>query len=80
MVHSQRQLIADVSHELRSPLARWSLALDLLRQFPEEKDEHLARFENEIGKLNDLIERLLTLSRLESSTILLKEYYFDLSD
>lgn len=80
LVHSQRQLIADVSHELRSPLARLSLALDLLRQFPEEKDEHLARFENEIGKLNDLIERLLTLSRLESSTILLKEDYFDLSD
>jgi two-component system, OmpR family, sensor histidine kinase CpxA len=80
LVHSQRQLIADVSHELRSPLTRLSLAVDLLRQFPEDKDEHLARFENELGKLNQLIERLLTLSRLESSTIVLKEEFFDLSD
>lgn len=80
LVRSQRQLIADVSHELRSPLARLSLAVDLLRQFPEDRDEHLARFENELGKLNELIERLLTLSRLESSTILLKEEFFDLAD
>jgi two-component system sensor histidine kinase CpxA len=80
LVRSQRQLIADVSHELRSPLARLSLAVDLLRQFPEDRDEHLARFENELGKLNQLIERLLTLSRLESSTILPKEECFDLAD
>lgn len=80
LVRSQRQLIADVSHELRSPLARLSLSLDLLRQFPEDRDEHLARFENELGKLNELIERLLTLSRLESSTILVKNVFFDLAD
>jgi signal transduction histidine kinase len=80
LVRSQRQLIADVSHELRSPLARLSLSVDLLRQFPEDREEHLARFENELGKLNDLIERLLTLSRLESSTIVLKQDYFDLAD
>jgi two-component system sensor histidine kinase CpxA len=80
LVRSQRQLIADVSHELRSPLARLSLGVDLLRQFPEDEDEHLSRFENELGKLNDLIERLLTLSRLESSTIQLKHDFFDLAD
>jgi len=80
LVRSQRQLIAHVSHELRSPLARMSLALDMLRQFPEDKDEHLARCENELGKLNDLIESLLTLSRLESATIVVKEGPFDLKD
>lgn len=80
LIRSQRQLIADVSHELRSPLARLSLSVDLLRQFPEDREEHLARFENELGKLNGLIERLLTLSRLESSTILLKKDFFDLAD
>jgi len=80
LVASQRELIANVSHELRSPLARLSLAVDLLRQFPEDRDEHLTRFENELGKLNGLIERLLTLSRLESSTALLKEDFFDLAD
>ena len=80
LVGSQRQLLANVSHELRSPLARLSLAVDLLRQFPEDREEHLARFENELGKLNQLIERLLTLSRLESSTIMIKEDFFDLAD
>ena len=79
LVRSQRELIANVSHELRSPLARLTLAVDLLRQFPEDREEHLARFENELGKLNGLIERLLMLSRLESSTALLKEDFFDLS-
>jgi two-component system, OmpR family, sensor kinase len=80
LVRSQRQLIVNVSHELRSPLARLSLVGDLLRRFPEDRDEHLARFENEVGKLNQLIESLLTLSRLESSPALLKEDFFDLSD
>jgi two-component system sensor histidine kinase CpxA len=80
LVGSQRELIANVSHELRSPLARLRLAVDLLRQFPEDREEHFARFENELGKLNGLIERLLTLSRLESSTALLREDFFDLAD
>jgi two-component system sensor histidine kinase CpxA len=80
LIRSQRQLIAHVSHELRSPLARMSLALDMLRQFPEDKDEHLARCENELGKLNDLIESLLTLSRLESATLVVKEDPIDLKD
>lgn len=79
LVGSQRQLLADVSHELRSPLARLSLGVDLLREFPEDREEYLARFENELGKLNQLIERLLTLSRLESSTALLREDSLDLA-
>jgi two-component system sensor histidine kinase CpxA len=49
-------------------------------EFPEDREEYLARFENEVGKLNQLIERLLTLSRLESSTVLLREDFFDLAD
>jgi two-component system sensor histidine kinase CpxA len=80
LVRSHRELIANVSHELRSPLARLTLTVDLLRQFPEDREEHLARMENELGKLNGLIERLLTLSRLESYTAPLKEDFFDLAD
>src|SRR5262249_8122968 len=80
LVRSQRELIANVSHELRSPLARLTLAVDLLRQFPEDREEHFTRLENELEKLNGLIERLLTLSRLESSTAPLKEDFFDLAD
>src|SRR5262249_27233651 len=77
LVRSQLELITNVSHGLRSPLARLTLAADLLRQFPEDREEHLARMENELGTLNGLIERLLTLSRLESFTAPLKEDFFD---
>ena len=80
LVSSQRQLIADVSHELRSPLARLTLAVELLRRSPEDSQECLDRFDQEITRLNLLIERLLTLSRLESSVVVLKQESFDLAD
>lgn len=80
LVRAQRELLANVSHELRSPLARLALSVDMLRQFPEDREDHLARFENEIDKLNELIERLLTLSRIESSALPVNKDFFDLAD
>ena len=80
LVSSQRQLIADVSHELRSPLARLTLAVELLRRSPEDSQDCLDRCDQEITRLNLLIERLLTLSRLESSVVVLKQESFDLAD
>lgn len=63
----QRQLIGDISHELRSPLARLSVALDLARQNTGPEAEHaLNRIEEEAGELNAMIGELLTLTRLES--------------
>jgi two-component system, OmpR family, sensor histidine kinase CpxA len=75
LVDSQSRLMKDVSHELRSPLARLSVALGLARQRaasavgPEvtpELDQALNRIELEADRLNQLIQRLLTISRLES--------------
>jgi two-component system sensor histidine kinase CpxA len=77
LVDSQSRLLKDVSHELRSPLARLSVALGLARQRaasevdPEvapELESSLNRIELEADRLNQLIQRLLTISRLESGT------------
>ncbi len=67
LVDSQSRLLKDVSHELRSPLARLSVALGLARQKAgPEIEGSLGRIELEADRLNQLIQRLLTISRLES--------------
>jgi two-component system sensor histidine kinase CpxA len=69
LVDSQSRLLKDVSHELRSPLARLSVALGLARQrSTPEIENSLNRIELEADRLNQLIQRLLTISRLESGT------------
>jgi two-component system, OmpR family, sensor histidine kinase CpxA len=66
LVKAQSRLLNDISHELRSPLARLNVALGLARQRsgPEAADM-LERIELEASRLNELIGRLLTLARLE---------------
>jgi two-component system sensor histidine kinase CpxA len=67
LITSQKRLISDISHELRSPLARLNVALDLARKRSGEKAfGALDRIELESERLNDLIEQILTLARLES--------------
>jgi two-component system sensor histidine kinase CpxA len=69
LVQSQSRLLTDVSHELRSPLARLSVALGLAQQkATPEVESSLNRIELEADRLNQLIQRLLTISRLESGT------------
>ncbi len=66
LVKAQSRLLNDISHELRSPLARLNVALGLARQRSgEESEAMLERIELEAGRLNELIGRLLTLARLE---------------
>jgi two-component system sensor histidine kinase CpxA len=68
LVAAQRLLLRDVSHELRSPLARLSVALELARDdSAPELEEHLGRIERETERLNLLIGQLLTLSSLEAT-------------
>ena len=66
LLGSQRRLLHDVSHELRSPLARLQAAIGLARQQPEKLDASLDRIERESGRLDELVGELLTLSRLEA--------------
>ena len=68
LVGAQRLLLRDVSHELRSPLARLSVALELAREEARpEMQDHLARIEREAQHLNRLIGQLLSLSQMESA-------------
>jgi two-component system sensor histidine kinase CpxA len=66
LVRRQRQLISDVSHELRSPLARLYVALDLGRE-RKGNDPAFDHMEKDIGLLNEMIGRLLTVARLDTS-------------
>ena len=66
LVNAQSHLLNDVSHELRSPLARLNVALGLARRRTgPEAQGALERIELEADRLNELIGRLLTLARLE---------------
>ncbi len=67
IMSSQRRLVGDVSHELRSPLARLQVALGLARQRTEGRGTaELDRIELEAERLSDLIGQLLSLAKLES--------------
>lgn len=78
LVSSQKQLIGDISHELRSPLARLNFALELTRQQAGEgAQRHLDRIELEAERLNELIGHLLTLSRLETGVAVIERVPVD---
>jgi len=66
LVTAQRRLLHDVSHELRSPLARLQAAIGLVRQSPQKLDASLERIEREATRLSELVGEVLTLARLES--------------
>jgi two-component system, OmpR family, sensor histidine kinase CpxA len=66
LLKAQSRLLNDISHELRSPLARLNVALGLARQRAGiESTDMLDRIELEAARLNELIGRILTLARLE---------------
>ena len=66
LMDGQRRLLHDVSHELRSPLARLQAAVGLVRQHPGNIDAAIDRVERESIRMAKLVAELLTLSRLEA--------------
>ena len=67
LVTSEKRLTQDISHELRSPLARLNVALEIAKQKANaESQPILERIEKESNRLNQMISRLLILSKLES--------------
>ena len=80
MVKAQQRLLGDISHELRSPLARLGVALGLARQRSgTEANGALDRIELESDNLNEMISQLLELTRLESGTDVRKRTVVDLA-
>jgi two-component system OmpR family sensor kinase len=75
LVGSRDQLLYDVSHELRSPLARLHMAMGLLRQTPSRTGEMLGRIESEANRLDDMVGELLTLFRVESGVPQFENYF-----
>ncbi|ERK16416.1 integral membrane sensor signal transduction histidine kinase [Pantoea sp. AS-PWVM4] len=62
LVHSQKTMLANASHELRSPLMRIQMASALLAGEPSQAQHELQR---SVAELDTLVEEILTLSRLE---------------
>lgn len=68
LMTSQQRLLHDISHELRSPLTRLNIALELARQGDAgEASWAMDRIERESQRLNTLINQLLALARMESA-------------
>ncbi len=67
LMRGRERLLRDVSHELRSPLARMRVAVGLARQPGSDAGRELARIEGEIERLDRLIGQVLHLSRLDAA-------------
>ncbi len=65
-MEAQRRLLHDVSHEVRSPLARLQAAVGLLRRKYVNEEHTVERIEEEIVRIDRLIGDLLRLSRIEA--------------
>lgn len=81
LLTTQRRLLRDVSHELRSPLARLNVALELAsRDAGAKAGPALARVGLEAERLNELISQLLALARLESGAVQSQHVVINLHD
>jgi two-component system sensor histidine kinase CpxA len=79
LISRQRQLISDVSHELRSPLARLNVALDLSRERKGD-DPAFEHMQEDLGLLDEMIGRLLTIAKLDMSAAQVPMVEFDLAE
>ena len=71
LVRSHRSLLANASHELRSPLARMKMALAMVEDAPAAQREALRReIDTNIAELDALVEEVLLASRLDAALAL----------
>jgi two-component system sensor histidine kinase CpxA len=81
LIKNQQRLNRDISHELRSPLARMNVALEIAKSKANpETTPILNRIESESERLNDMIGRLLTLAKLESGSHDIESLRIDLDE
>jgi len=80
LVNAQQHLLHDVSHELRSPLARIQAAIGLAQQQPDKLPATLERIERESQRISDLVGELLMLSKLEAGVSIEKAGLLNFGD
>lgn len=66
-ISAQKQLLHDVSHELRAPLARLQVAAELIQQREEKSSAYIQRIHTECERMDQLIQRILNFARLEET-------------
>ena len=77
---AQAALVRDVSHELRSPLARLQVALGLAEQRDDGRSTaELKRIEREVAVLDELVAQLLSVARLEAAEQTVEREYIDIN-
>ncbi|MBN1119610.1 MAG: GAF domain-containing protein, partial [Anaerolineae bacterium] len=72
--------VSNVSHELRTPITSLKLSHRLIEMDPENREEYMGRLSREVNRLNDLIEDLLRLSRLDQGRVELNLQPVDLNE
>ena len=78
LLAAERRLLLDISHELRSPLARLSVAVELARS--DNRETHLNRIQKEADRLNALVGELLQVTRAEGDVSQLRLQPIDLGE
>ena len=80
----QKDLIANVSHDLRTPLTMIKSYAEMIRDLsgdnPQKREAHLAVIIEETDRLNNLVTDMLNMSRLQNRTISLEPKDFDLKE
>lgn len=80
-VNTQKQLLSDVSHELRSPLTRMQIALGILdKDLGNGQHKTLQRIEQECGRMDEMIGQLLSIAALERGQVYEEEQIINLED
>lgn len=78
LLTNQQRLLRDISHELRSPLARAQLALGLAER--QQNLEQVPRLKQELDRLDAMLDELLTFSKLDAGQYQLHKQPFDLPE
>ena len=79
LLTTERQLLQDVSHELRSPLARLTFEAELVRK-TADRDVAASRLRHEIDRLSELVVTLIDMARAEGEPGTIEMEYLSLND
>lgn len=69
LIESHKMLTNAIAHEVRTPLFRIQCQLDMLQDMPEQKDKYIAGIEDDIHELEEMINELLRLGKMETTPL-----------